>query len=122
MGRRNTGFTQEQKHIMLRRAGERCELCNSPRPAHFHHRKPRRMGGVHGDEFEIVNAVPNGLVLCLGCHTKVESNREWAKHRGLLLKMNQQPAEEPVHLPRYGGWVTLGEKGEIQWTINSTPL
>lgn len=77
---------------------------------------------MHGDEFDIVNSVPNGLVLCLGCHTKVESNRGWATQRGLLLKMNQQPADTVVHLPRYGGWVTLGEKGDIQWTIGSKPL
>lgn len=109
------GFTHADKQIMLRRSYGICELCNKTTAGHFHHRKPRRMGGVSGDSIRDVNRPSNGLALCGKCHDTVERRRGWAMDSGLLLKGGQDSAETPALLPRYRGWVLLDDEGNVEW-------
>lgn len=111
------GFSAEDKRIMSRRSYGVCELCNKKPGGHYHHRKPRRMGGVHGDADADVNRPSNGLVLCAACHDRVESRRGWAHDNGLLLKANQRPEKTPARLPRYGGSVLLDDEGNVEWQL-----
>lgn len=109
------GFPYEAKQIMLRRSYGVCELCQKAAAGHFHHRKPRRMGGVHGITAAEVNSPSNGLVLCGRCHDRVESRRAHAMECGWLLKAEQSPEETPLFLTRYNGWVVFDNQGEVRW-------
>lgn len=115
MPRTRTGFTHEQRDIVLRRSYGTCELCNSHPVGHIHHRKPRRMGGVRGLGDEDVNRVSNALALCPSCHDQIESERRASRDLGRLVPPGAAPDLTPVYLPRYLGWVTLADDGEVHW-------
>lgn len=110
-----TGFTELQRTTILRRSYGWCELCNRAPVAHIHHRKPRRMGGVHRAGDLDVNRVANGLALCNTCHDRVERDRANSIDKGLLLASNASPIATPAHLPRYQGWVLLDDAGDVHW-------
>lgn len=63
----------------------------------IHHRIPRGMGGTKDPK---VSSPANLIVLCgsgtTGCHGDVESHRDKARERGLLLWRSQDPAKVPV--------------------------
>lgn len=65
----------------------------------IHHRIPRGMGGTRDAR---INSPANLLVLCgngtAGCHGVVESLREAARSRGLILWRSQNPGEVPVEV------------------------
>lgn len=64
-----------------------------------HHRIPRGMGGTRDER---INAPANLLTVCgngtEGCHGAIESLREAARDRGLILWRSQDPAAVPVEV------------------------
>lgn len=64
-----------------------------------HHRQPR---GAGGSALEGQHALDNLLLACgdgvAGCHGYIESHREYAYGRGLLVRRGQDPAAMPVEL------------------------
>lgn len=115
MARDRTGFTDEQREIILRRSYGTCEVCNNRPVAHLHHRRPRRMGGARGASDALVNAVANALALCNICHDRTEAERSASRTLGRLVAADDDPARTPVFLPRYRGWVLLDADGDVHW-------
>jgi 5-methylcytosine-specific restriction protein A len=74
----------------------------------LHHRRPRAAGGTRRPE---TNSPANLILLCLPCHALVESRREWARERGLLVGQSQTPADVPVLW--HGVRVLLCDDGRI---------
>ena len=89
------------------------------RPAEYHHRLPRRSGGRRGPMAALVATAANCLLLCAGCHDRIERRgRAVAESFGYLLKEGQDPAEVSVVVYGYGrvrlaadgGYVPVGEQ------------
>lgn len=111
-------------HLLVVRSGQRCEArtpaClgstagkSSPggylheltrRRVSIHHRRPRGMGGTDRED---THTLPNLMLLCgtgtIGCHGFIESHREIALARGILL-----PKEGPGSVPAQRPLVTPG--------------
>jgi hypothetical protein len=51
------------------------------------------MGGTARPD---TNGQANLILLCLGCHSRVEAEREWARQHGLLIRQYQTPCEVPL--------------------------
>lgn len=104
-------FHPATRALILERANFCCEMCGT-RDGDWsgwsvHHRRPAGMGGDRRPE---TRGAANGVLLCgSGCHGWVESHRDEARERGLLPRMNQIPADEPVQLGR--GVVRLDDAG-----------
>lgn len=93
------------RKLILRRAGDLCEMCQGV-GAQIHHRRPRGSGGSRRAD---TNTAPNLILLCLRCHMWVESNRSASYEAGLLLHMNVNPETVPVRL--FIGTVFLTSQG-----------
>lgn len=87
------GFTKDQKITVYTRSGGHCEVmhigCHLS-AVHYHHRRPRGMGG-HG-----LHSVANCLHVCRPCHERVHSMPNWSKENGFLVSQFADPAEVPV--------------------------
>ena len=111
---RNTGFSPKVREMILERAGGMCEgmvteECTSRIEA-IHHRKPRKMGGSKRPD---INAASNGLALCADCHDFIESNRAYARSRGLLISQHSSEPVSCVGVWRRGVWVLLTDAGGV---------
>lgn len=113
MARRATGPSAAVVDAVLERGCYSCELCDSGLgdrrgiDYQIHHRRPRQMGGTLRRD---TNLPSNLLLLCLGCHGEIESNRKDAYWRGLLVRQNHDPQRVKVRL--YGPrWVYLTVTG-----------
>lgn len=108
-----SAFSPAVKKAIVRRTGGRCDRCGFPVSAgHFHHRKPRRMGGSVDPSLGLPS---NGLLLHPNCHDYIERHRKAAAMMGFLINSLADPAKVPVYTWR--GWVLLGADG----TANSCP-
>lgn len=105
---RSTGPTTNTRRSVHERDGG-CVNCGSSKSLQIHHRRPRAIGGTRRED---TNGQANLILLCAGCHAKVESQRQWAITRGLLVSQYQTPAE--VSLRWHGAWVLLHDDGTIQ--------
>lgn len=114
-------------HLLAMRSGERCEVCGERfvpgvHEPSIHHRQPRGMGGtsdpgVH-DLPRLVLAgagFSRRLAGVIGCHGLVESQREWARSRHLLVPQGLDAATVPLVLAS-GRIVYLGASDP--WYIN----
>jgi 5-methylcytosine-specific restriction protein A len=90
---RNTGPSPTvRRSVQERDSG--CVNCGRVDVAcQIHHRRARGMGGSTRTD---TNGPANLILLCLPCHSLVESRREWARARGLLVGQSQTPADVPV--------------------------
>src|SRR4051794_9411784 len=94
--------TPEVRATVRARAHGRCELCGATGTA-VHHRKLRR----HGD-----HSVPNLVLLCGTCHSKVHTRGSWSYENGWLLRAHQDPAAE--RLAYDGRWRLLLLDGSLR--------
>ena len=116
---RNTGPRPEVVERCLERAQYSCEPCGAltgdVRGVDWsvHHRLPRRMGGT---KRAVVNAPSALLIVCgsgtTGCHGRIESYREAAYERGLILRAHEDPLVVPVRLAI--GLVRLTNEGTYE--------
>lgn len=74
----------------------------------IHHRRPRGMGGTRREDSNGLAAL---VLVCEEHHAWIESNRETARDRGLLVTQHQTPADVP--LVRHGEWVRLTDGGGV---------
>lgn len=94
-------FPIRVRMAIRRRADYRCEVCAknlgaaSASTAQVHHRRARGMGGSTDP---MSRNVTNGLLTCIPCHARIESEREWALDRGFLVRQGHNPASVPVRL------------------------
>lgn len=101
--RKPTGPVQSIRHLVMNRCAARCEVCgrrtDGHTPFNIHHRKPRGMGGTTNER---TNLPSNLLFVCgtgtTGCHGWIESHREEAHRRGLILRQSEDPRTAPVTL------------------------
>lgn len=107
MTRRNTGATQAVRDLCFGRDGG-CVCCGSTYMLQLHHRRARGMGSTRRPE---TNLPANLIVVCRDCHDWVESSRETALDRGLLVPQHKTPAEVP--LIRHGVWCLLDDEGGV---------
>lgn len=108
-----SAFSVAVRNAIIRRTGGRCDRCGfKVSVGHFHHRKPRRMGGSVDPSLGMAS---NGLLLHPKCHDFIESHRKAATMMGFLLNSVADPAKVPVYTWR--GWMLLGNDG----TANSVP-
>lgn len=94
--------TPEVRATVRARAHGRCELCGASGTA-VHHRKLRR----HGD-----HSVPNLVLLCATCHSRVHTRGRWSYETGWLLRAHQDPAAE--RLAYDGRWQVLLNDGGLR--------
>jgi 5-methylcytosine-specific restriction protein A len=85
-----------------------CVVCGTYDGLQVHHRRPRAAGGTRRSD---ANSPANLLLLCLSCHARVESYREWAREVGLLLMQTQTPADCPLWW--HGVRVLLDDDGRV---------
>ncbi|QPO17643.1 helix-turn-helix DNA binding domain protein [Mycobacterium phage phiGD22-1] len=101
-------FTAEAKELMLERSLGECEVqwpnvCVQTVES-YHHRRPRGRGG----------RVSNGLAICRGCHSFIETReRGKAIELGFIVSQWQEPAFERVFY-RHERWVWLADDGSIR--------
>lgn len=104
-----TAFTDKVRATVRQRSNGRCELCGVRlQVAHFHHRRPRGMGGTKSLDS---GAPSNCLAVHPACHADIESSRERSLRNGWLVSQWQSPAEVPVK--SYLGLVLLLDDGTV---------
>jgi 5-methylcytosine-specific restriction enzyme A len=116
-------------HMLAVRSGSTCEVCGRPfipgvREPNRHHRRPRGMGGTSQVD---VHLLSNLLLICAGrsarlggvagCHGAIESHREDALARGILVPQGHDPADVPFILPS-GRAVLLDPVGPLYIPIH----
>ncbi len=100
------GVSIDVVKLVVQRDGWACVFCGLDisgrergRDWSIHHRIPRGMGGSKDPRLSLP---ANLVVLCgsgvTGCHGGVESYREGARARGLLLHRIEDPTEVPVEV------------------------
>ena len=103
----STGFTPEQKQIVLERDNYQCCICLC-RADTVNHRGGRGMGGFKG-----ANTLSNACAICSVDNGLIESDPEMqllAVQRGVKLSRYDDPATKPLLHPVYG-WVLLTDDG-----------
>ncbi|SHU21232.1 Uncharacterised protein [Mycobacteroides abscessus subsp. abscessus] len=108
-------FTAEAKELMFQRSLGECEVqwpnvCVQTVES-YHHRRPRGRGGSRQ---ESTARVSNGLVICRGCHSFIETReRGKAIELGFIVSQWHEPAFEHVFY-RHERWVWLADDGSIR--------
>jgi 5-methylcytosine-specific restriction protein A len=91
---KNTGPDAATRQLVYFRDGFTCVSCGTADgPFQVHHRRPRGAGGSSRQD---TNSPSNLVLICPACHEDVESFRNDARERGLLLSQTAIPAECPV--------------------------
>lgn len=102
-----TGFPRRVRDLVTERANGACERCGMAAPAYqLHHRRPRGMGGSSRED---TNTPANALLVCVGCHSDIEANRDDAYKYGWLVHQSHDPVA--VKVLRRGEWVRLANNG-----------
>lgn len=112
-----TAFSNAERQAVIERSKGRCDLCGMPvKVGHFHHRRPRGMGGTKrassGDP-------SNCLLLHPRCHADIESNRERSLANGWLVPQYQDPRDIPVKL--WLGFMYLHSDGTVSESHGDEP-
>lgn len=117
----STGFTQQQKHVVLERDNHQCPMCMA-RADTVNHRANRGAGG-----FRAGNVLSNACAICHSCNGLIESEPELqalAVQLGVKISRYEDPALVPYLHPVFG-WVLLEADGGFsllphnsKWTTN----
>ncbi|WP_078278573.1 hypothetical protein [Mycobacteroides franklinii] len=108
-------FTAESKALMLQRCLGECEVqwpnvCMQTVES-YHHRRPRGRGGSRQ---ESTSRVSNGLAICRGCHSFIETReRGEAIELGFIVSQWGEPVGVAVFY-RHEFWVLLGDDGSVK--------
>lgn len=92
----NTGPSQVVRNAVIFRDNFSCRRCGKTPGSQLHHRAPRAAGGSRHCEW--INGKANIVLLCLDCHTYVESHRTEALDNGWLVRRNSQDLPEEIPL------------------------
>lgn len=103
------GFPPEVKREVVTRSGGMCELDFCGPIEHFHHRRPR---GVGGTSVAWVNKAANCLGLAPQCHDRIEAHRTEAYVNGWLVSQHGRKRSADVHCLYRGEWVLLRDSGK----------
>jgi len=104
-----TGFTAEQKAIVLFRDFETCPICYR-KATTVNHRANRGAGGFKG-----ANTLANACAICWTCNGLIESDpdlAELARERGVKLSRYDDPELVPYFHPAYRLPVLLLSSGD----------
>jgi hypothetical protein len=105
-----SAFSHETREAVRERTGDRCDICGYVvTVGHFHHRKPRRMGGSTDPA---LGSPANCLLLHPSCHERAERDRLKSLEYGWLLRDRDDPASTPVLIR--ARWMWLGADGTAQ--------
>lgn len=112
---RGSGIPADVRAAVIARDEWTCQRCGvyvgSIRSS-VHHRKPRRMGGRHGDAAEAINDMAGLTLLCgsgtSGCHGAVESDRAQSYADGWLVYESENPAQVPCLTYKRPAWLYPG--------------
>ncbi|OHU67425.1 hypothetical protein BKG87_22305 [Mycobacteroides chelonae] len=107
-------FTAESKELMSQRCCGECEVCwpnvCMQTVEAYHHRRPRGRGGSRQ---ESTSQPSNGLGICRGCHSFIETReRGRAIELGFIVSQWGEPAQVPVFY-RHEFWALLGDDGSV---------
>ncbi|MBF6277000.1 HNH endonuclease [Nocardia nova] len=103
---RNTNPSPAVLAIVKARNNDVCLVCDARRAEQTHHRRPRGAGGSQRAD---TNAPQNLIRVCHRCHAEIESQRDWARGLGYLVRQSHDPAEVPIWLR--GRWFLLDDVG-----------
>jgi 5-methylcytosine-specific restriction enzyme A len=102
-------FSKATREAVIARANGKCELCGQRlEVGHFHHRRPRGMGGTNRSDSAMA---ANCLLVHPRCHSDIESSRQRALDKGWLVMQTHSPSETPVSL--WSGVFLLADDGSI---------
>lgn len=115
-----TGFTAEQKAIVLFRDFERCCVCGN-KATEVNHRGNRGMGG-----FLAANSLVNACAICTRCNGLIEDGPLAAVARACGAKISKyyqtgDPADLQLFHPFYKMWVDLLENGDYTFADVQRP-
>jgi hypothetical protein len=108
-----SGFTAEQKRIIIWRDGGKCCMCGRPAEV-ANHRLNRGMGGRRS-----LNILENGCALCWACNDLIERDPDLAakaRELGVKLTDGQDPRAESWLSPFYRLRVWSLENGDLVFT------
>lgn len=123
MGRRNTGFPQEVKELILARAAGMCEVMRPGcvmRGSEIHHRMTSGMGSA---KVSGINEASNGLLLCHACHRWITEHPKSSYERGWAVRRNAvllSPADVEVWW-RSSKWLLLDDDGGFEVVSSTKP-
>lgn len=104
-----TAFSETTRKSVRERSRGKCDLCGMPvSVAHFHHRRPRAMGGTRRRDS---GTASNCLVVHPSCHAMIELSRQRSLDNGWLVSQYQDPPSVPVKL--WFGWAYLTDDGSV---------
>lgn len=112
-----TGFTPEQKAIVLERDGHKCPMCGH-RALEVNHRANRGAGGHKGS-----NRLSNACAICHDCNGLIESDpaqAELARERGVKLSRYDDPTVIPYLHPIFDMFVLLSDTGEFVFSTEAS--
>jgi hypothetical protein len=104
----STGFTPEQKAIVLFRDFKKCPICHEE-ATEVNHRANRGSGG-----YKAGNVLSNACAICSTCNGLIESDADTAilaRRCGVKLFRDDIPAEIPYLHPFYKMWCLLDDNG-----------
>lgn len=107
-----SGFTPEQKRIVLARDSHTCPICGQ-RATEVNHRANRGHGGHRAS-----NRIANGCAICSTCNGLIESDADraaLARDRGVKLSRYADPLAEPYLHPLFRMLVLLDDAGGFEF-------
>ena len=108
-------FSDSTKALVRQRTGMVCDRCGiRVMHPHYHHRRPRGMGG---SAERTTGMASNALLLHPACHEWIEKNRAESASRGWIVRSWEQPQDVACFI--HGDWVLLQPDGSAIITADA---